>query len=160
MTIREYTVHDRQPCIDIFTSNIPDFFIEVEIPEFKSFLDTNALGAYWVLENADDIIACGGIGTRGSEGRLHFGMVKREWHRKGIGSTLLKFRLAKLIGNPSVEAISLDTSQHNPKFFGKFGFRETSIQENYYGPSLHRHDMRWELPKSSDLRKILVEELT
>ena len=159
MKIREYTRTDRDTCIDMFKSNIPKFFLHKEIKDYEDFLDSMVLGAYWVLENQGKIIACGGIGTRESEGRLHFGLVENSWHRKGVGSRLLKFRLAKLIQNPNVKAISLDTSQHNPEFFNRFGFQETSAQENYYGPGLHRHDMRLVLPLDQVERQKLVDEL-
>jgi [ribosomal protein S18]-alanine N-acetyltransferase len=160
MNIREFTLNDKKACVEIFKSNIPTFFLNEEIKIFEDFLETNAIGAYWVLENSGHVIACGGIGTRDSEGRLHFGIVHHSLHKQGVGSKLLQFRLAKLIENPNVKAISLDTSQHNPKFFNKFGFEVTKITENYYGPNLHRFDMRWELPTSAGERKLLAQKLS
>lgn len=159
MKIREYITADRDACIEMLKSNIPKFFLPKEVKDYEDFLDTMALGTYWVLENKGSIIACGGIGARESEGRLHFGLVEKSWHRKGVGSVLLKFRLAKLVQNSNVKAISLDTTQYNPEFFSKFGFQETSIQENYYGPALHRHDMRLVLPLNQEERLELIDKL-
>jgi len=159
MNIREYQSEDRKACIKIFQSNIPKFFLPEELVGFEEFLDKMAIGAYWVLEDINEILACGGIGTRNSEGRLHFGMVLNSCHHKGIGSHLMKFRLAQLIKKSEVKAISLDTSQHNPDFFRRFGFLETSVKQDAYGPGLHRHDMRWELPEDEVLRASLIEKL-
>lgn len=159
MKIRDYQIKDRNNCIKIFKSNIPKFFLPEELEGFEEFLDKMAIGAYWVLEDSNEILACGGIGTRNSEGRLHFGMVLNHWHHKGIGSHLMKFRLAELIKKPEVKAISLDTSQHNPDFFRRFGFVETSVKPDAYGPGLHRHDMRWELPNDTLSREGLIEKL-
>ncbi len=159
MKIREYQPEDQQACINIFNSNVPKFFLPEELNGFEEFLDKMAVGAYWVLEETGEILACGGIGVRNSEGRLHFGMVSNSCHHKGIGSRLMKYRLAKLIERPEVKAISLDTTQHNPGFFNRFGFVETSVKLDAYGPGLHRHDMRWELPDNVDERKVLQAKL-
>ena len=159
MKIREYKVSDREACLKIFKSNIPKFFLPDEAKGFEEFLDKMAIGAYWVVENALELIACGGIGTRAEEGRLHYGIVANSYHKQGIGSQLIKFRLAQLIEKATVKAISLDTSQHNPEFFKKFGFVETSVKENEYGPDLHRHDMRWVLPIDRGDRQALSRKL-
>ena len=114
MKIRDYQPEDRKACIQIFKSNIPRFFLPEELAGFEEFLDKMAIGAYWVLEESGTILACGGIGVRSSEGRLHFGMVLNSYHLKGMSSQLINFWLAKLIARPDVKVISLDTSQQNP----------------------------------------------
>jgi len=159
MKIREYKISDSKVCVEIFKSNIPKFFLPEELSGFEEYLTKYTDKNYWVLEHADKVLACGGIGVRGGEGRLHYGMVANEWHKKGLGSKLIKFRLAKLIENPEVSAISLDTSQHNPNFFSRFGFIETSAKENAYGQGLHRHDMRWELPLDHEARETIRHKL-
>ncbi len=159
MKIRKFESSDRQACIELFKSNIPKFFLAEEMAGFEEFLSKFTQENYWVLENEDEILACGGIGIRPPEGRLHFGMVANNWHKKGLGTKLLKFRLIKLIEIPQVTAISVDTSQHNPDFFRRFGFNEISFKENAYGPGLHRCDMRIELPSSMAERQNLIKKL-
>jgi N-acetylglutamate synthase-like GNAT family acetyltransferase len=153
--IRPYRVEDRNACLELFKSNIPKFFLPEEVQGFEEYLDKHVTTNYWVLEIDGEVIACGGIGVKPPEGRLHYGMVANKWHKKGIGSELLKFRLAKLVENPEVKVIGLDTSQHNPKFFSRFGFEEVSVKENAYGVGLHRHDMNWNLPVDSGDREKL-----
>jgi N-acetylglutamate synthase-like GNAT family acetyltransferase len=148
MNIRAYETKDREACLGLFKSNIPKFFLPEEVAGFEEYLEKHTRENYWVLESSNTILACGGIGIRGNEGRLHYGMVANDWHKKGIGSLLLNFRIGKLIDNPEIKVISLDTSQHNPRFFARFGFVQTSVKENGYGNGLHRHDMRWELNRA------------
>jgi N-acetylglutamate synthase-like GNAT family acetyltransferase len=159
MQIRPYKSEDRESCLELFKSNIPKFFLQSEMADFEEFLAKYTKDVYWVLEDSGKILASGGIGVRNGEGRLHYGIVANDWHRKGLGSRLVRFRSAKLIENPDVVAISLDTSQHNPEFFNRFGFVETSAKENAYGPGLHRHDMRWVLPADIHERAILLKNL-
>jgi len=64
------------------------------------------------------------------------------------------FRLKKLASIPGVESIQLDTTQYNPGFFSRFGFRELSVKENFYCPGLHSHEM--ELTLDSDARKMII----
>ena len=157
--IRPYNSEDRPGCLELFKSNIPKFFLPSELSDFNEFLAKYTQDVYWVLEDSGKILACGGIGVRNGEGRLHYGIVANDRHRKGLGSRLIKFRLGKLIENSDVVAISLDTSQHNPKFFNRFGFVETSRKENAYGPGLHRYDMRWVLPVDAHERALLLKNL-
>ena len=141
MEILNYDPKYKQQCIGIFESNIPKFFLPKELPACKEYFASIIASNYWVLEHQNEIIASGGIGIDGHAGRMHYGMVRNDWHKKGIGTRLFEFRLGKLIENPNIATIGLDTCQHNPNFFRRFGFVETSVKENGYGPGLHRIDM-------------------
>ena len=61
--IREYTASDRIDCIEIFKTNMPDFFDPCELPQFETWLDkeikdehSENLVYYYVLETSGKIM--------------------------------------------------------------------------------------------------------
>lgn len=139
----DYTARDFDECCGIFVSNTPKFFHEAELPEYQQYLRTDAAGNYWVLRDENGLmLACGGVWIRDDyESNLCFGMVRGEYRKKGLGSLMLAYRLQKLMALPTMRIIHLDTTQHNPDFFTRFGFETVKTVENHYAPGLHRFDM-------------------
>ena len=140
-TFRSYQSADQAACLAIFDSNTPPFFDPTERPGFESFLERQPC-PYFVLEQIGQVVACGGYCTQ--ENRdivLAWGMVRRDLHKRGLGSILLRERLAHIRANHPGQRVVIDTSQHSQAFFERQGFRITGGQENYYGPGLHRIDM-------------------
>jgi ribosomal protein S18 acetylase RimI-like enzyme len=160
--IRSYDEGDLAACSDIFISNVPKFFLKEELTEYQDYLRKYAQGSYWVIADKNDVFAAGGIHVKENGiGSLCFGMVRSDLHKRGFGSRMISYRILKLLENPSVKKIRLDTSQHTPKFFQKFGFIITGIVENFYGAGLHRHDMELTLPDDAaalqSLKKLLAD---
>jgi ribosomal-protein-alanine N-acetyltransferase len=157
--LRNFRRSDTGDCCGVFLSNVPKFFRSDELPEFQNYLENFAEGDYWVVgdESKDvkrathgvaptGIVACGGIRVKpDGEGSLCFGMVRADLHKHGIGSALIAFRMIELLKFDELKKIRLDTSQFNPGFFSRFGFKETQVQQDYYGNGLHRHDMQLDL---------------
>lgn len=145
---RPFTPADREACLALFDSNVPEFFALHERAEFETWLgqpfDSGEFGEYFVLEDASRIVACGGVWldpqTPERPAGLSWGMVAREAHRRGYGSALLHFRLERLRALGAAEA-HLDTSQHSAPFFARSGFREVRRVPGGYGPGLDRVDM-------------------
>ncbi len=99
---------------------------------------------YFVLFDSNEVKACGGyhVNEKKSIERLSWGMVHRQFHKRGFGKQLLKFRLQKLRTDfPGVD-IMLDTSQHTYRFFERFGFEVEHITPDGYGVGLDRYEMR------------------
>ena len=58
---RDYALADREGCLDVFDSNIPEFFSESEREEFVEFLQ-RLPGRYGVVVDSNArIVGCGGI---------------------------------------------------------------------------------------------------
>ena len=151
--IRNYTKFDYSTCLFIFRSNVPKYFTVEEFNEFEAFLKKLENGQdvveYYVIVHNQRVVACGGFGDKDNNGVYSFawGMVHRDFHKKGFGTLLFKHRISELRKiNPS-HPIVLDTTQHSSKFFEKMGFRLTGITENYYTQGMHRYDMVYELEK-------------
>lgn len=142
MPIRPFDPEDRDACLALFDSNVPEFFAPHERAEFGTWLHDP--GEYFVLEDGGRVMACGGVWLDPDSSErpagLSWGMVARNTHRQGYGSELLAFRLERLRALGATEA-HLDTSQHSAPFFGRFGFREVRRVPGGYGPGLDRVDM-------------------
>ena len=143
MTIRDYTPNDKSACMMIFDSNSPKYFTEQERGEYAEFLDTMT-DPYLVVEaGAGQVIACGGyvVQPKQGAGGLSWGMVSRDYHKKGIGRWLLLSRLERLCQDETVFRILLDTSQYTYGFFKKLGFETTKVTKDGYEPGLDTYDM-------------------
>lgn len=153
MKIRSYTPSDRAACLALFNSNVPVFFHPSELMLFESFLDaiergesgkpTNREEHYYVLEDKDALVGCGGVCLRetGNEACMAWGMVDNALHRQGYGRELLIYRLEKMGELFPNSKVVLDTTQHSYSFFERFGFNTKKITDDFYGPGLHRYDM-------------------
>lgn len=139
LIIRDYAPEDCAACIAMFAGNMPQFFAPHELTEFSEFLDERP-SDYFVVEQAGIVIGCGGFYTLGEVGGLCWGMVHRDWHRRGIGWMLLTRRLHAL-RDRGVVLVRLDTTQHSHGFFAKAGFKIMQITEHGYAPGMHRYDM-------------------
>lgn len=140
--IRPYQPSDLEACIEIFKSNMPTFFFEHELPMFRAYLEKHGLHHYWCILENDRVVGCGGYFVDESgQSRLCWGLIEHRHHHRGFGRKLVEFRINELLKNPKVVSIGLDTSQHNPEFFKKFGFQEVSVTPDKYGPGLHSHEM-------------------
>jgi N-acetylglutamate synthase-like GNAT family acetyltransferase len=148
LTIRRYRTDDKASCLDIFDSNIPKYFDPGERADFASYLDAPS-GHYLIGEIDGRLITCGGWGKLPdrSTATLVYGMVHSDYHGTGIGKKMLERRLSDMAKVAEIKKVTLDTSQHVAGFFERFGFVETSVEPNAYGPGLHRHDMILRLPK-------------
>ena len=146
ISVRDYVAADRDACLRLFGGNVPDFFAEVERPEYCDFLDALP-GPYFVVEDEQHrVIACGGYAIEPDTGRadLCWGMVKRELQGRGIGRFLLQERLRRMLRAPEVTAVHLDTSQRTRGYYERIGFRVLRVTPNGYAPGLDRCDMRLE----------------
>jgi ribosomal-protein-alanine N-acetyltransferase len=153
MNIRLYQAEDKKTCIELFKGNMPKYFAISELPEFELWLDAwerkkmqhrdPAVEQYFVIEVMNEVVGCGGYTkVNNDEITLTWGMISQSMHGKGIGKTLLQYRLGivkSLFPNASV---ILDTTQLSYVFFERLGFKITGIIKDFYGQGLDRYDMK------------------
>lgn len=154
--IRAYAASDKAGCLAAFKSNVPLFFTEGEIAEFESFLDNlpvrsknNEHGKrtwFFVVLSENKLIGCGGFGDKDNTNRvtLAWGLVHKDFHKKGFGEQLLKYRLEEIKKQYPAAPVFIDTTQYSYPFFEKFGFRTTKITNDFYAVGMHRYDMTLE----------------
>lgn len=144
LTIRRYrAASDRAACLDVFDSNVPEFFLPAERAEFEAFLD-DLPGPYFVGESGGRIVACGGYALTDSGRRadLCWGMVRRKAQRRGLGRRLTDHRIERAVAHPGVNVVALQTSQHTAAFYETRGFEIAEIEPDGFGPGMDRYDMR------------------
>ena len=143
MFLRGYSPADREACLLIFESNVPDFFLESERAVFGAFLK-ELPGPYFVIEDdAGAVVACGGyaVEPQTRQADLCWGMVRRDLHRRGIGDFLLRERLSSLASHEEIQAVRLDTTQLTSAYYERVGFQVLRVTADGYGPGMHRYDM-------------------
>ena len=144
MRVRSFLPEDLSACLEVFDSNIPTFFQVEEREEFLAFLQ-NLPGPYLVvLDQAGEIVGCGGYALRedGRTADLCWGMVHGDRHREGFGDYLTRSRIDRVLQDPSVLELALNTSQKTTGFYENVGFRIIEVKEDGYGPGFHRCEMR------------------
>lgn len=145
-----YSEEYKQALIDIFKSNMPLYFADVELPLFEQFLDRDATkkGLYTILFYNDKPVACGGIAlnqptlyTKEPHVIMTWGMVNNNNHKKGFGKTLLLHRIeqAKQL-YPGIK-IALGTTQYTYLFFEKYGFKTVFFEKDHWAPGLDLYQM-------------------
>ena len=134
--IRRYRSEDWAACRALFEGNIPAFFNLAELALFEEFLG-QLPGPYLVVEDATGRpVACGGVALRGGgEASLCWGMVDAPRHREGIGSVLVRVRLALVGRLPGIVRVYTKTADGNVSFFEREGLRPVSVIEGYFRPS-------------------------
>jgi GNAT superfamily N-acetyltransferase len=140
MVIEPYRPGHRRACLKLFDSNVPRFFRAEERGEFEAFLDSPP-GPYLVGGIDGEVIAAGGYAEDRTESGtwiLCWGMVAAPFHQQGFGRTLLDARLQALSKLRGVREVRINTSQHTRGFFERFGFVVTEIEQDGFGPGLHR----------------------
>lgn len=141
---RAFEPADLEACLAIFDSNVPEFFLQVERAEYAAYL--RALpGPYLVLEDGRGaVVGCGGHAVRpGSRvADLCWGMVRRDLHGTGLGTTLAHARLEAALSDKSVGEVALNTSQHTRGFYERLGFNTVEVVRDGYGPGLDRCELR------------------
>jgi len=143
--LRPYAAADRAACLAIFDSNVPAAFAPDERAGFAAYLD-GAGARYLVLADADAdgaIVGCGGYGLRadGQTAILRWGMVLATQHRRGLGRQLTLARLRLAVADHAIARVVLYTTGQTAGFYRRFGFRDTAVLADQYGPGLDRHTM-------------------
>jgi N-acetylglutamate synthase-like GNAT family acetyltransferase len=147
MTFRKYQPSDTEKCLELFRSNSAKFFAAYEEQEFIDYL--GEAQPYFVLEQANQIIGCGGYAFVETKAYLTWGLVHNALHGTGAGKRLLLERLNLIARHSETKEVLLDTSQHTFGFFEKLGFVTTKITEDGYTSGLHRYDMKLILDEGS-----------
>jgi N-acetylglutamate synthase-like GNAT family acetyltransferase len=141
--IRPYVPNDREACLDLLRSNIPEHFSPPEAEEFARFLDALP-GPYFVAEIDGRIVGCGGIAAEkdGVTATLCWGIVDARRQRGGVGTKLLERRLGEFLAeHPEIRRVQTHTSQKVQGFYARHGFAVVSVVPQGFGPDLDQVTM-------------------
>lgn len=142
MTILNYKQINKDDVVSLLSLNTPIFFAPEEKKEFIHYLE-NVLEDYFVIEENNQILACGGINYFPEEklARLSWDIVHPNYHGKGLGKLLCQHRINLLKNNSKIDKIVVRTSQFTYKFYEKNRFRLTEVVENYWAKGYHLYKM-------------------
>ncbi|MEL1243711.1 GNAT family N-acetyltransferase [Flavobacterium sp. DGU11] len=144
MTIRSYSPSDDPALFELLRLNTPKYFAESEEADLVDYL-ANHIDHYYIVEIDGAIMGCGGfnIAADGSKGVLSWDIIHPDAQGKGVGSALVKFRIAKM--QEMGIAIGIRTSQHAYKFYEKMGFRLKEVVKDYWAEGFDLYDMEYRL---------------
>jgi ribosomal-protein-alanine N-acetyltransferase len=140
--IRPYHTTDRENVLLLLDLNTPKYFAAEEKKDFIFYLD-NEIEYYYVVELDNAIIACGGFNFAKDDtnGFIAWDIVHPDFQGKGVGKSLLNFRIEQLQSFDSVNKITVRTSQHVFAFYEKAGFKLVDIKENYWADGFDLYQM-------------------
>lgn len=140
--IRKYHISDKPELMEILQMNTPQYFAETEIKDFDHYLDS-AIEQYFVIEINDKIVGSGGINFEKASktGKLSWDIINPNFQGKGLGTDLLKHRIALLHSMPDVEKITVRTSQFAFQFYEKNGFVLEETQKDFWAKGFDMYKM-------------------
>jgi ribosomal protein S18 acetylase RimI-like enzyme len=156
--VRRLERSDREGCLAVFDTVAEEFFSEDDRADFDAYLQAEPL--YLVLLDAGGrIVGCGGVGRRGTDAVMTWGMVDGRLHGRGLGRRLAEERLRLVADLAGITRITLNTSQKTVGFYEHLGFRVVEHRRDGYRPGLDRFDLVKDLggPGSSVDRHVLFD---
>jgi GNAT superfamily N-acetyltransferase len=141
MDLREYQSNDRDGCLAVFDSIIPDSFHPQERAAFSGFLDGPA-GSYFVLDHDGAIVGCGGFAFENADlASVTWLMVRKDLHGNGLGRLLVFNAMRKLAVGADPTMVRLETTPQAAGFFTKQGFRVAEQVQDGVAPGFDRVEM-------------------
>ena len=129
-------------CLNLFDSNSQVYFSTDERADFENFLQHLENNShYYVGFIQDHLIACGGWDLQDSQCYLRWGIIDRHTHNTGLGTQLLKFRIAQIYRLEGRIDIAIKTSGQAHGFFAKHGFFTDSIVTDGLAPGIDQYNM-------------------
>jgi len=139
MQIIEYNESYKLECLRVFRSNEPHYFAQHEIRDFEQYLDRPWQNQKYFLAIDDGkVIAQGGYSFIKEAAWLDWGMVDNAYHYRGIGASLLRFRIDSILRDDPSADILMCTSQHVVDFYLKQGFSLLETIENGFGCNFNK----------------------
>lgn len=128
----KYTPADLDRVVEVFRMNVPASFHSSEEADLRNYLKVNPDTYYLLRDNKP--VACGGffIDPITNLARISWDFVSPEFHGKGYGSMLLKYRLEKIRELSGIRGIEVHTSQLAFMFYQKHGFKITHTEKDYW----------------------------
>lgn len=144
LTIREYKPTDKAKVLSILKSNVPEYFAESETEDLEDYLE-HQVEKYFVATINDQIIGAGGINfdAKSKTAKISWDFIEPTFQGKGIGQSLLKYRIDFIKSMGDITTIAVRTSQLAYKFYEKNGFTLNEIAKDYWGKGFDLYSMTY-----------------
>ncbi len=146
MKIIPYTQEYKEAVIALLDQNIPDYFAAEEKEDLIRYLE-NEIEEYFLVEFDRKIIGAGGINflNNKTQGRISWDIIHPNYQGKGVGSTLLKYRIQILEKYKGITEIIVRTSQLAYMFYEKNGFDLLEIKKEYWAKGFDLYLMQYKI---------------
>ncbi|WMN07327.1 GNAT family N-acetyltransferase [Marivirga arenosa] len=131
MNIRPYHSADFQKVLVLFDLNTPQYFAESEKADLEEYLQQKRED-YFVVEENGEIIGAGGINYDPDRAVISWDFIHPDWQGKGIGRTLMDFRLAHIRSQKQYEKVIVRTSQLAYGYYEKMDFNLLEVKKDYW----------------------------
>lgn len=148
MLIRKYKPSDKEDLLVLLRLNTPLYFDPSEEKDLIDFLE-NEIEEYFIVVVENKIIGAGGFNLLDNKTRaaISWDFIHPDYQKKGVGSTLIYFRMNEIQKIQSVRTVSVRTSQLVYKFYEKFGFKVRETVKDYWARGLDMYRLDCEVNK-------------
>ncbi|MPQ46845.1 GNAT family N-acetyltransferase [Marinifilum sp. N1E240] len=140
--IRKYAKEDKIKVIELVKLNTPKYFDPSEENDLKNYLDKE-VEDYFVVELESVIVGAGGINYFPEEkiARISWDMIHPDYQGKGVGKSLIKYRIDYIKAKNLFKIIEVRTSQLVADFYNKMGFELVNIEKDYWAKDYDLYQM-------------------
>lgn len=145
LEIRKYTKADKSALLNIISLNVPEYFAESEIEDYNLYLE-DEVEDYFVVIESGVIVGAGGINYKLNEATAYISwdVIHPDYQNKGIGKTLLNYRINLISGNANIHKTVVRTSQLVYRFYEKNGFGLKEVHHDYWAKGFDMYYMIYE----------------
>jgi|TARA_B100001093_G_scaffold37243_1_gene31874 ribosomal protein S18 acetylase RimI-like enzyme len=131
--IRKALPSDLNCLVRIFTLNIPKYFHEKELLDFKKHFNSNNIETYFIIESEGKIFGASGYAYENKQtARVCWVFVDPNHHSNGLGKKLVNHCVDILKRDNQLNVIELETSNLTYKFYEKLNFKIQYIKKKYW----------------------------
>ena len=133
VSIRIASPKDLNCLIEIFTLNIPKYFHEKELIDFKTYFNSKNIENYFAVISKGKILGGAGYAYENKEtANICWVLVDPSYHNKGLGTKLVNHCMDILKTNEKLNTIQLECSNITYNFYEKLGFKIKYIKKDYW----------------------------
>ena len=130
--IRKAQPPDLDCLVKIFNLNIPKYFHEKELVDFKKYFNSNNIETYFIIESEGKILGASGYAYENKQtANLCWVFINPNHHSKGLGTKLVNYCLDTLKRDNQLNVIQLETSNLTFKFYEKLDFKIEFTNESF-----------------------------
>lgn len=143
-TISLFTPDDIPAILQLLRLNTPEYFAPAEEKDLVQYLHSET-EYYFVVRQGEEVAGCGGINYRasGKTACLSWDIIHPAFQGKGIGKSLVQYRLQYIRDNSSPDEIIVRTTQLVYPFYEKCGFQLIETTPDFWAPGYDLYYMKY-----------------